>query len=316
MHKVVKFLTLAILFFSATAFTHMISSSIAVEDAIIAVVNDEVITLRDLREYIRSTYVGLVAEGYSDERIKEIMLDLELNGLDKLIEDKLMLSQANTLGLEINEKLINEKIEEVKARYGSEEKFMQALIQHGATLTDMRNKVLNQLKIKYVINHAVRSKIYISPKEVTDYYENNMNQFRQNEHIMLESIFIPYDKGKAKALEVAEKALEKISSGERFNDVAQDYSKSPSIGQVERGQLMPDIEDVVFALEEGEHSGLVEINTGVYIFQLIKKIPSKIAPLNEVKGSIENILYNEKFRNKFTDWLNELKQDAYIEVKK
>ena len=68
------------------------SPCFAVDDTIIAVVNDELITLKDLKDYIRQTYAQLKTEGVEETTIKEIMLDLEVNGLDKLIQDKLVLS--------------------------------------------------------------------------------------------------------------------------------------------------------------------------------------------------------------------------------
>ena len=72
-------LMLALLLSTTKAFT--------LEDAIIAVVNDELITLKELRDYIKETYLALTAEGVDQTKIKEIMLDLEINGINKLIED-------------------------------------------------------------------------------------------------------------------------------------------------------------------------------------------------------------------------------------
>ena len=81
----------------------------ALEDAIVAVVEQEIITLKDLKEYIHATYVNLVAEGLPEKELEKTMLDLEINGINKLIEDKLILNEANRIGLEIREKLIDEK---------------------------------------------------------------------------------------------------------------------------------------------------------------------------------------------------------------
>ena len=118
--------------------------SLAVEDAIIAIVNDELITLKDLKDYVRSTYVSLVAEGLDDTQIQAHMKDMEINGTNKLIEDKLILSKANNIGIKVREALVDERIEEMQSKYGSEQKLVEALIKNGATLTDLRNKI--QLK--------------------------------------------------------------------------------------------------------------------------------------------------------------------------
>jgi len=289
--------------------------SIAMEDAIIAIVNDELITLKDLQIYIHNTYVSLVAQGIGDEQLQQIMLDLEIRGIDKLIEDKLLLSEANKLGLEIRDKAIDDRIKSLIEKYPSEQQFMDALVQNGSTITDLRNKITEQIKITSVIEYKVRSKIYISPQEVTQYYEENINDFQIKEQINLDSILILYDNDKKATRAKANEALTQIKAGKDFKEVAEQYSDSPSIGIVKRGQLLPEIEKEIFHLTKNEPSSLIETDTGIYIFKLLARKPAQLAELNDVKETIENTLLNLKFRDHFNDWLKKLKKDAYIEIK-
>jgi parvulin-like peptidyl-prolyl isomerase len=292
-----------------------VSLSLAVEDAIIAVVNDELITLRDLRDYAQSTYATLVTEGVSESHIQTIMSDLEKNGINKLIEDKLILSHANTIELEVREELVDERIDELKKRYGSEQILVEALVKTGANLTDLRNKILDEMKIKFIIEHQVKSKIYINPQEVTDYYEKNKDSFSRNARVNLESIYIAYTDDKSAASEKANNALAQIQEGTDFKEVSKAFSDAPSVGTVEKGQLLPLIEETIFNLEINEISSLVETENGIYIFKLIEKIPAEIQSLDAVKETIHGLLYKEKFKDRFISWLETLKADAYIEIK-
>ena len=96
--------TIKIIPFLICTFSLLLSSPLwAIEDGILAVVNDEVITHRDLQEYINATYVSLATQGYSQDKLDEVMQDMQKNGLTKLIEDKLILSRAKELGMTINE---------------------------------------------------------------------------------------------------------------------------------------------------------------------------------------------------------------------
>ena len=291
------------------------SLSLAVEDAIIAVVNDELITLKDLRDYAQSTYAGLVAEGISESQIQSIMSDLEENGINKLIEDKLILSNANKISLEVHEELVDERIAELKERYGSEQNLVTALVKTGATLTDLRNKLRNEMKITFIIDHEVKSKIYINPQEVTDYYEKNKDAFSRKAQVNLESIFIAYTDDKSAASAKANDALTQIQEGVDFKKVSEAFSEAPSVGVVERGQLLPLIEETVFNLEIDEVSSLVETESAIYIFKLIEKIPAEIPSLEDIKETINSILYREKFKNHFISWIAKLKREAYIEIK-
>lgn len=290
-------------------------SSFAVEDAVIAVVNDELITLRDLRDYIQSTYVSLVAEGMKDEDIKKIMSDLQVNGIDKLIEDKLILSEANKMGMDVREKLINDRIEDVKKKYPSEQAFLDALVQHGVTINDLRKKIIEQLKIKFAVEHEVRSQIFVNPQEVTDYYESHKQEFNKKERVNLESIYIDFGDDKNKARQRAQEALGKLKAGEDFQTVAKEYSQTPSLGTIERGQILPDVENIVFKLEKNEISSLVTVEKGIYIFKLTGRAQIEMASLKEVKDQVYNQLFQQKFRTKFEEWVKKLKKDAYVEIK-
>jgi peptidyl-prolyl cis-trans isomerase C len=84
---------------------------------------------------------------------------------------------------------------------------------------------------------------------------------------------------------------------------------------VERGQLLPLIEETVFNLKPDEISSLVEAGTGIYIFKLIGKSPAKISSLEDVKETIYDLLFKKKFKDSFTRWTEQLKKDAYIEIK-
>ncbi len=292
------------------------TSCFALEDAIIAIVNDEIITLKDLKDYVHSTYVSLVAEGVGDEEIKSIMIELEINGVNKLIEDKLILSKANTIGLEVRDASIDERVEKIKKKYPSENAFIEALVKNGATISDLKNKVKNQMKIQFVIDHEVRSKVFVNPKEVTNYYKKNNKQFMEQEQMKLESIFIAFEENKIKAMKKANQALEAIKSGTEFTEVAQEFSDAPSIGLVQRGQLQEKIENTIFKLNIGEISPLVETDLGVYIFKCQDYIPAQISALEDIKESVQTFLFREKFKEKFTAWLAKLKKEAYIEIKK
>lgn len=287
----------------------------ALEDAILAIVNDQLITLSDLRDYIKGVYVSLVAEGITQERIKEIMLDLEINGLTKLIEDKLVISRANELGLLVKDKLIDDRIDKLKGRYPDGATFEEALFKNGGTLSDLRGKVTDQLKTQFVIEHEVRSKIFVNPQEVTQYYQENLNSFETKEKVELKSIYLTFGNNKTRVLRKASIALELLESGENFDAIADEYSETPYIGTVERGQLIPSIEKIVFHLKENTPSDLVKTEEGVYIFLLTQRFPQEIASLEDVKVKIENFLFSQKFQERLLDWIVQLKKDAYVEIK-
>ncbi|HBR15491.1 MAG TPA: hypothetical protein DD723_08120 [Candidatus Omnitrophica bacterium] len=314
MRSVIKLLRK--IFLGVTLLLCLSVQSWALEDAIVAIVNDEIITLRDLRDYIHATYVSLVTEGVDPKTVREIMTDLEVNGINKLVEDKLILSKATVAGIEVREKLVDERLEEIKSQYKSAEQFLEALVKNGSTITELRKKILDQLKIKFIIENEVKSKIFVNPQEVTQYYEKNLEEFQKKERANVDSIYIAFAQDKELARKRAGEALNLIKQNKTFAEVAKEYSDTPSVGTVSKGQLLETVEDTLFRLEPGEVSALIEIDSGIYIFKLNNKIPAQLAGLNEVKDAIYNHIYRNKFRNRLTTWIDTLKKSAYVEIKK
>ncbi len=286
-----------------------------INDAIIAVVNEEVITLKDLHEYLQAMYMQLIAEGKSPAQIDKIMTTYEANGLNRLIEDKLLVNEANQKGMEVRQKAVDDRINEIKNKYPSEKAFMDSLIHEGLTLTDLKNKITDQFKARYVVEFEVKKKIFVNPQEVNNYYEKNIQNFVKPERIDLESIFIPLEDDKNLSRQKADEALQAIKGGQDFQKVAPKYTQTPSVGIIERGQMKTELENIAFDLKEGEVSEAIETDDGVYIFKIKKKYPSEAQALQEVKNEIYNLIFQEKFQTRLKAWLEKLRKQAYVEIK-
>ncbi len=285
-------------------------------DAIIAVVNDDVITLKDLRQYIASIASQLRVENKSPEEIRQIMEDYEQKGLDKLIEDKLILAAANDKGIEVRSEIVDKRMKEIKDRYVSEDDFLKSLNAEGMTVSDLQQKLTDQLKVKYEVDMEVRDKIFVNPQDVTEYYNNHMSEFNRKPMVDLQSIFVSFDKyGKQEARNRADEARSRLKAGEDFDKVFPKYSDSSSIGEIEQGQMTDAVEKVVFSLKLEEVSDPIEVENGIYVFKVVGISPGKQQTLAEVKDRIYSKLLDEQFQTKFKEWVNKLREKAYVEIK-
>ncbi|MCB9757719.1 MAG: peptidyl-prolyl cis-trans isomerase [Candidatus Omnitrophica bacterium] len=316
-----------VLFFTlfATVPTHA-----AIEDAIVAVVNEEVITLNDLKDYIEMLTTQMRLEGTKSGDIQQFMNDMAKNGLDKLIDDKILLNAANKNEIALNqsdpkgeeprnneiEAMVDMRLAQIKSQYKSEIEFLNALLDQGASVTDVRNRIRNQIKTKRLVDQEIRSKIYVNPQEVTTFYKNHFENFKKPERVNLDSIFIAKKDDPLKAKTQADEIHEKIKNGEDFKTLAKQYSQSPPIGIIHKGQALPEIERIVFNLSVNETSPVCEVDNGYYIFRLIGHAKEELSSLDEVKDSITNKIFETKFLEKFDQWLNKLKKEAFVDIKK
>ncbi len=287
----------------------------AVEDAIIAVVNDDIITLKNLKDYIHSLFTQLKMEGRRDSEIQSIMQEMERDGIVRLIEDKLILTEANRIGLEVRPEIIDQRLAEIKQAYKSEQDFLKALLAEGATISELKTKLNDQFKIKFMVEREVRSKVVVNPQEVTDYYKKNFESFQQPAKVELLSIYIPKNNDIDSARQQAKDILLQVIEGKDFKVLMDTYSLGTPVGTIAKGQVLPAIENAVFGLKEGEVSKIIELEEGLYIFKAIKQTPHQIATLDEVKDIITEKIFQDKFRERFNIWIQELKKQAYIDIK-
>ncbi|MCC6759463.1 MAG: peptidyl-prolyl cis-trans isomerase [Candidatus Omnitrophica bacterium] len=302
----------------------------AIEDTIVAVVNDEVITLNDLRDYIDARTAQMRLEGTKPGDVQKFMMDMAKNGLDRLIEDKILLNAANKNELALGqddpkgeenrkeaiEAQVDSRLNDIRGQYRSDEEFLKALIDQGVSVTDVRNRIRNQIKTKRLVDQQIRAKIYVNPQEITAYYKNHFEEFQKPDRVNLDSIFIAKGNTPGLAREKTQEVLAKLKEGKDFGEIMKEYSQAPSIGIIKKGQALPEIENVVFSLATGQTSEICEVANGFYIFRLTGRVKAELAPLEEVREEVNNRVFQQKFQERFEQWLGKLKKDAFVDIKK
>lgn len=270
---------------------------------IVAIVNGDIVTEEEIIQYLR------MSDPQEDEDFVEAKgEELEKKVLDKLIQERLLQQEAERQKIRIDENTIDEKIQDIRQRAGGEKGLEIALRSQGFTLAELKSKFRKQLLIFTLIQKEVRSKVLVNPREVNDYYESRMEQFRIPESVDVDSIFVDNK-------EALEGVLQQLADGQNFSDLAGRYSKKSNLGEVRRGQLKKELEDFVFSLSVGQCSRPFEFDSGFYLFLIKGKKPSEVLPLEEVKAGIVSNLEQEKFKMMFAQYLENLKEKAYISVR-
>lgn len=293
-----------------------------VVDKIVVVVNNEVITQREIDrallpyyEHYRTLYKG-------QELIKK--LDEARQGIiEQLIEERLLTGEAKRLDIPVKESDINARLEETKKKIGSKKNFERALIEQNVSVKDIRAKYKEQIMTRKMIDEKVGSTIMITPLEINEYYAAHTEDFVQQEQVKLSNILIkpkpelPPDK----ALELAKNILEQLKAGGDFPSFAKEFSSGPGaeegglMGYVGKGDLLPQIEKVVFEMKPGDISEVIQTALGYHIFKVDDKIERKVLALPEVRREVEEALFADKARKKLRGWIETLKKSAYIAFK-
>lgn len=297
-------------------------SATEVLERIIAVVNDEIVTEQDL-EYMMAPVIAQVRTAYMGQAYVEKAKEVRKEFLQKVIEDKLILSEAKRRQVIVGDEEVDEMITEVRNKFPSREVFLRAIEDQGLTEKKLWNRFHDQLLMQKLVNYEVRSRVSVSPGEVSEYYKVRPEEFSQGERVRLQHILVR--SGGARAVEeakiFAEALVEQLKTGKSFEELAKTYSEAAEaqedgqMGWMERGQLLGTIDEQVFALGAGELTPPIQSSLGFHIFKVLEKETSSVKPLSEVRTEIQDRLFRDKTNVRLEKWISDLRKNAYISIR-
>lgn len=281
-------------------------SALYAEDKIIAVVNNEIITQKDLDDFVNFMRMQLSTK-FKGQDLESKIQTIKLDLLDKLVEDRLILQEARRSDIKIDENRIKAKIDEVKKNYPTDAEFQKSLKSQGLVQADLEAKIKEQFLMYGIIELKVKSKIKINPAEVTDFYQQNLDEFQFPEERHYKTIKIDDEL-------LADKIRGEIKRNITLEDLAKQYSLKVNKVTVTQKELKKEIAGQIFNLNLGETSPLIKNEGNYYVFQLEEITPPALEKLPDVQDQIYTFLLDKKMQYELTLWLDELKKHSYIKI--
>lgn len=291
--------------FRAIVFLILISLTCLAEaktvNRIVAWINDEIITQAEIDKAM-----SMLGSDISPEQRDKLQQQV----LDKLIEEKLILQEAQRQEIKVSAQEVEEELDKVKKQFKSIDDFKKAIKEEGFTEDDLRKEYEENLIKSELVDREVRANIQVSQEDLSLLRNENSHQINVR-HILV--------KTKPEAILI----LARLDKGEGFEDLAKKYSIDPGskdkggmIGFFSRGKMVKEFSDAAFALRRpGEITGIVETKFGFHIIQLVEKKELTEKELDEIVKTNESKLRQAKFNEEFTKWINRLKEKSYIKIR-
>ncbi|MBI3316815.1 MAG: peptidylprolyl isomerase [Candidatus Omnitrophica bacterium] len=296
-------------------------------DQVVAVVNNEAITQSELDLIFRPVYEEY-KNNMSGEQLMATLSEARRKLLNQLVEDRLVLQEAKSQNIEVSEDEVERDFKEFVKRYKTEEDLEQALYKEGLNLTLLRERLKNQAMIRQLHDREIRARVIVSPLEVEDYFKNHPQEFASQDRVKVRSLTLKKgEEARLKGLtdEGAKTKIEtlrnRIMAGEDFETLAKENSedaqaKNGGLGDwVERGEMIPVIDQVIFSMKPQEYSDIVETEMGYHFFRLEMREEGKKRSFEEVRDEIFGNLFRRKVSMRFREWMNELRREAYISIR-
>ncbi|MGH9559732.1 MAG: peptidylprolyl isomerase, partial [Bryobacteraceae bacterium] len=154
----------------------------------------------------------------------------------------------------------------------------------------------------------VEQTITVTDAQLQAAYSSSMDSFRTPERVHLRVILLKTaDKADAEKKQLLAKAQDldkQLKAGADFADLAKKNSEDTSAanggdqGWIARGQMIPDVENVAFALKPKETSGVVTANYGYVIMQVLEHEQPHVTPFSEVRDKLADQIKKESINDK------------------
>ena len=296
-------------------------------DRVVAVVNDDIITQSELDGLLRPLYEQYMRD-YSGQTVMKMLAEAQDKLLSQLIEDRLVYQEALNKKLDISETEIEREMIAFRQRFGSEAKLEEALRSENISIKDLQDKLKKQALVRKLHEIEVRSKVVVSPREVEEYFAAHQSEFAAPEQIRITSLTIKKsDESRAKGItdEDAQGRLralqERAKKGEDFNKLIEESSEDKHADQggkgnwILRGQMIPAVDEIIFATPEGQMTDVIETPIGYHLFKVVEKQLPVQKTFEQSRDQIYDILFQKKSEERFTRWIEDLRKSAYISVK-
>lgn len=258
------------------------------------------------------------------DRFPALYRSFEQSIAQHLVTMEILRQKAQDYGVSVTQRQVGDEIEKMKDMFqGDQERFEAALETQHLTVDDLARYLHDRLLLD-AMKTAVTRGVEVSEDEVKAYYDDHKSDYTEGEvrrarHILIspfttaaggKEVLLPTEADWETARAEADRVRGEILNGADFETAAGKYSDDETtaedggrLGEVTRGQLVPEFEKAVFTLKKGDVSEPVRTQYGYHIIQVTDITPGKQLAYDEVKGGIRASLLAELRARTWETWL-------------
>jgi peptidyl-prolyl cis-trans isomerase SurA len=288
-------------------------------DRILAVVNNDIVTLSEFNKTYAKLAMQIRASNYAPEQQRELLTNLNTQVLDTLIKEALTEQQAKTFQIEIDDKEIDHAINDIKERHNyTEDEFEQILQMQGSSIKEYREHIRKQKLQSQLVGIMVQSKVVITDEDIKAYYDSHLEEYQSKTTYHLRTIIKRQISDQTR--DEINEALEAFNSGRSFEELAKQYSEPPFnengglLGSYTLDQLSSQIQDAIKVLQIGESSLVLETGQGLQILYVENITQEGGKTLESASTDIKKLLYQTKMEQRYHAWMDDLKKKSHIKI--
>jgi peptidyl-prolyl cis-trans isomerase SurA len=262
---------------AGTGFLPPASSSAHVIDSVYVIVNDEVITRREVDQRVAEIAQRLKAQG-AQLPAEE---DLRRQVVEAMITERAQLQLAKEMGVRVDDTTLDRAIGRIAENQKmSVQDMRNAMEKDGLPFSQFREQIRNEIMMQRLVEHEVDSKIQVTEAEIDTYLAAEKAAAADRVEMDISQILVRIPENaspeqiaarKARADEVARQ----LRTGADFAKMAATYSDSPdalkggAVGWRDPDRLPPVFANELRKLTPGQVTPVIRTNVGFHIIKLV-----------------------------------------------
>ncbi len=295
-------------------------------DRPVARVNGAVLTDRDL---LREMYAIFPYAQQHNGFPKAQEAQIRQGALEMIIFEELVYQEAERRKMTVPAEKLNSAEAAFRKQFQSPDQYQQYLqTEMQGSEKQLRQQMRRSLLIEQLLKQEVEAKSPVSLTEVQSYYMKNPARFRQSESFSFQSISVvpplkPTPEQAKEAQKKAEDALRQAKATKSYQDFGllaekisdDDFRVNMGDHHVVAGdKLPPQVIKVLSAMQPGQMTGLIQIESAYTIIRLNAHTPGRKQPFAEVRADLKTELQKKKYEQLRSNLAKQLRAKAKIEV--
>lgn len=287
-----------------------------------AQVDDKIITFEAVRGEMTQLIPRVEQESRTNEEFDKKMSQLYLDTVQAIVDRYLIVKEFGEKKYNFPQTIVDNEydrmlIEDFNNDRAALHRYLNSI---GMNQREFRLDLREKFIVTAMRGNMRKSISAISPEKITNYYNENQQQFFREESIHLRLIMLKPigDESPDLMRQQVQTIMNELSGGKPFADVAKAYSQDSrrsrggDWGWIGHKDLNPTLADLAFSLKAGSYSQPIPVGKQMYILYVEERRAEGVQPLVEVRDQIEGIIAGDLSRKAQQTWIQRLRQKAYI----
>ena len=275
-------------------------------------------------DYELGRLIQVYSQYLPEEQIRSQMNVLRDRAKEQAIGARLLFDEAARLDIQVPDRELDERIGAMEAQVGGHEAVLALLRKQNINPVEFREQTRRGRRVDKLIEQHVAGLPDPTEEEMREHFEAHRDEYTKGEQAQAQHILVsPKDKtdaAKAAALAAIRDLKRRVEAGEDFSALAAAHSDCPSgkqaggsLGWFGRGAMVPEFDNAVFSMKDGEVSDIVETQFGYHLIKKVSHLEAETPDFDEVRDKIRDFLRHARRGEALKAYVDELRAKATIE---